>query len=191
MNNIKLAPLYTKNLPKERYNDAFLFTENAQAFCATHPNIDDSWIEDGFLKGNEVKTGVSDMRGNNQSGIRASSYNTYGNTNIYKNTYGIIVKKYQQNKKSDKFLTYEGLFKNTDSDFELFKKLNLISFDELNSTNYENIYFPGGISCRKSSLHKHFAEWLSNELLRRYNVKYSIEENHNNTYGGYSLIFTI
>lgn len=78
------ATPYTKGLPQKN------LTENAQAYV-TSLQLDDSWIERGYNKGNSVKTGVSDVRGTNQAGIRASSYNTYGATNISRNAFGIRV----------------------------------------------------------------------------------------------------
>ena len=153
------ATPYTKGLPQKNPNTAYLFTENAQAYV-TSLQLDDSWIERGYNKGNSVKTGVSDVRGTNQAGIRASSYNTYGATNISRNAFGIIVKKYQQKLSQSSFLSKEGQFEDTDSDFELFKQLNLHMFNNLNSFNAENIVLPNQIALGKSALPLRFVEWL-------------------------------
>lgn len=180
------ATPYTKGLPQKNPNTAYLFTENAQAYV-TSLQLDDSWIERGYNKGNSVKTGVSDVRGTNQAGIRASSYNTYGATNISKNAFGIIVKKYQQKLSQSSFLSKEGQFEDTDSDFELFKQLNLHMFNNLNNFNAENIVLPNQIALGKSALPLRFTEWLKEELSKRFNANFIIEKNTRADYEGYGI----
>lgn len=180
------ATPYTKGLPQKNPNTAYLFTENAQAYV-TSLQLDDSWIERGYNKGNSVKTGVSDVRGTNQAGIRASSYNTYGATNISRNAFGIIVKKYQQKLSQSSFLSKEGQFEDTDSDFELFKQLNLHMFNNLNSFNAENIVLPNQIALGKSALPLRFVEWLKEELSKRFNANFIIEKNTRADYDGYGI----
>lgn len=180
------ATPYTKGLPQKNPNTAYLFTENAQAYV-TSLQLDDSWIERGYNKGNSVKTGVSDVRGTNQAGIRASSYNTYGATNISRNAFGIIVKKYQQKLSQSSFLSKEGQFEDTDSDFELFKQLNLHMFNNLNNFNAENIVLPNQIALGKSALPLRFTEWLKEELSKRFNANFIIEKNTRADYDGYGI----
>lgn len=180
------ATPYTKGLPQKNPNTAYLFTENAQAYV-TSLQLDDSWIERGYNKGNSVKTGVSDVRGTNQAGIRASSYNTYGATNISRNAFGIIVKKYQQKLSQSSFLSKEGQFEDTDSDFKLFKQLNLHMFNNLNSFNAENIVLPNQIALEKSALPLRFVEWLKEELSKRFNANFIIEKNIRADYDGYGI----
>lgn len=180
------ATPYTKGLPQKNPNTAYLFTENAQAYV-TSLQLDDSWIERGYNKGNSVKTGVSDVRGTNQAGIRASSYNTYGATNISRNAFGIIVKKYQQKLSQSSFLSKEGQFEDIDSDFELFKQLNLHMFNNLNNFNAENIVLPNQIALGKSALPLRFTEWLKEELSKRFNTNFIIEKNTRADYDGYGI----
>lgn len=180
------ATPYTKGLPQKNPNTAYLFTENAQAYV-TSLQLDDSWIEKGYNKGNSVKTGVSDVRGTNQAGIRASSYNTYGATNISRNAFGIIVKKYQQKLSQSSFLSKEGQFEDTDSDFELFKQLNLHMFNNLNNFNAENIVLPNQIALGKAALPLRFTEWLKEELSKRFNANFIIEKNTRADYDGYGI----
>lgn len=180
------ATPYTKGLPQKNPNTAYLFTENAQAYV-TSLQLDDSWIERGYNKGNSVKTGVSDVRGTNQAGIRASSYNTYGATNISKNAFGIIVKKYQQKLSQSSFLSKEGQFEDTDSDFKLFKQLNLHMFNNLNNFNAENIVLPNQIALGKSALPLRFVKWLKEELSKRFNANFIIEKNTRADYDGYGI----
>lgn len=191
--NRKITPVitteatpYTKGLPQKNPNTAYLFTENAQAYV-TSLQLDDSWIERGYNKGNSVKTGVSDVRGTNQAGIRASSYNTYGATNINRNAFGIIVKKYQQKLSQSSFLSKEGQFEDIDSDFELFKQLNLHMFNNLNNFNAENIVLPNQIALGKSALPLRFTEWLKEELSKRFNANFIIEKNTRADYDGYGI----
>ena len=191
--NGKITPIitteatpYTKGLPQKNPNTAYLFTENAQAYV-TSLQLDDSWIERGYNKGNSVKTGVSDVRGTNQAGIRASSYNTYGATNISRNAFGIIVKKYQQKLSQSSFLSKEGQFEDTDSDFELFKQLNLHMFNNLNNFNAENIVLPNQIALGKAALPLRFTEWLKEELSKRFNANFIIEKNTRADYDGYGI----
>jgi hypothetical protein len=191
--NEKITPVitteatpYTKGLPQKNPNTAYLFTENAQAYV-TSLQLDDSWIERGYNKGNSVKTGVSDVRGTNQAGIRASSYNTYGATNISRNAFGIIVKKYQQKLSQSSFLSKEGQFEDIDSDFELFKQLNLHMFNNLNNFNAENIVLPNQIALGKSALPLRFTEWLKEELSKRFNANFIIEKNTRADYDGYGI----
>lgn len=191
--NRKITPVitteatpYTKGLPQKNPNTAYLFTENAQAYV-TSLQLDDSWIERGYNKGNSVKTGVSDVRGTNQAGIRASSYNTYGATNISRNAFGIIVKKYQQKLSQSSFLSKEGQFEDIDSDFELFKQLNLHMFNNLNNFNAENIVLPNQIALGKSALPLRFTEWLKEELSKRFNANFIIEKNTRADYDGYGI----
>lgn len=191
--NRKITPVitteatpYTKGLPQKNPNIAYLFTENAQAYV-TSLQLDDSWIERGYNKGNSVKTGVSDVRGTNQAGIRASSYNTYGATNISKNAFGIIVKKYQQKLSQSSFLSKEGQFEDTDSDFELFKQLNLHMFNNLNNFNAENIVLPNQIALGKAALPLIFTKWLKEELSKRFNANFIIEKNTRADYDGYGI----
>lgn len=180
------ATPYTKGLPQKNPNTAYLFTENAQAYV-TSLQLDDSWIERGYNKGNSVKTGVSDVRGTNQAGIRASSYNTYGATNISRNAFDIIVKKYQQKLSQSSFLSKEGQFEDIDSDFELFKQLNLHMFNNLNNFNAENIVLPNQIALGKSALPLRFTEWLKEELSKRFNANFIIEKNTRADYDGYGI----
>ena len=173
---ITIAKSYTKDMPTANPNVAFLYTENAQAYTAAL-ELEDDWIPNGYQKGDEVKTGVSDVRGTNQAGIRASSQGTKGSENINPNVFGIIVKKYQQKKDTNRFLAQEGCFKNTKADFELFKKLNIHSLDRLQQSGLTSIQLPSQIALGKASLPKSFALWLIEELNTRFNLGLTKEAN--------------
>ena len=134
-----------------------------------------------------MKTGVSDVKGTNQAGIRASSSNTYGRTNINPNAFGVVVKKYQQKLGEEKFLSKEGQFKDTDEDFELFKSLNQDMFNRLESSGLKKIVFPSQMAKGKAALPERFVEWLALELNNRFGITADIQVNTKAGYEGYGL----
>lgn len=178
---------YQKGDPQKATDTAHIFTDNAQAYVTAQGQNDD-WIEEGYNKGMQVKTGVSDVKGTNQAGIRASSSNTYGRTNINPNAFGIVVKKYQQKIGEDTFLTKEGQFQDTEEDFELFKSLNTDMFDRLENSDYDKIIFPSEMALGKAALPERFIEWLQEELKNRFGVSSTIQENTKKGYEGYGLV---
>ena len=179
--NITIVTKYKKLDPQQNTNTAMVFTENAQAYVTANQQ-DDSWIEDGYNKGKDVKLNVSDVNGTNQAGIR-----TDHNGNISQNAYGIVVKKYQQKKNQKAFLKKEGQFKDTKSDFEIFTRLNTDMFDRLSNSGLTNITFPSQIARGKAALPKRFAEWLQKELEDRFGLNVELKENNREGYEGYGL----
>lgn len=150
--------------------------------------MDDSWIEDGYPKGNNVKTGVSDVNGTNQAGVRASSYGTFGRENINKNSFGIVVKKYQQKTGQKQFLQQEGCFKDTNEDFALFQSLNDEMFKRLKASGLKKIKFPSDIAASgKAALPKRFAEWLQRRLEEEFGIKSEIVSSTKEGYSGFGL----
>lgn len=179
---------YRKGDPQAHKDTAYVFTENAQANAAAL-GLDDSWVEDGYPKGDMVKTGVSDMNGTNQAGVRATTSGTYGRQNINSNAFGIIVKKYQQDK-SGRFIASEGQFKDTDADFELFKTANLDMFKRLEESGLKKIMWPSQMGLGKAALPQRFAEWLQGELGSRFGIVSEIQKNPRADYEGYGLQLT-
>jgi len=175
---------YRKGDPQNNTDTAYIFTENAQA-NAVALGLDDSWIEDGYLKGDKVKLDVSDMGGDNQAGIRAIK--DRGQIQLSPNAFGIIVKKYQQKKGQVRFLQEEGQFKDTDDDFELFKAANLAMFQRLEASGLKKIVFPGQMGKGKAALPYRFAEWLQAELKNRFGIISEIQKNTREGYKGYGL----
>ena len=172
---------YTKGLPQEHSDTAYIFTENAQAYVTANRQ-DDSWIEDGYNKGRAVKLNVSDVKGTNQAGIR-----TDDSGNISENAFGIIVKKYQQKEGKAKFLTQEGSFEDTEEDKALFQSLNRDMFKRLQESGLKKIMLPSKIAMGKAALPYDFAEWLQQELEERFGIISTIQENPNSEYEGYGL----
>lgn len=174
---------YRKEDPVNNKDTAYVFTENAQANAAAL-SLDDSWMEEGYPKGTRVKLDVSDVNGTNQAGVRARRVN--GQTVINPNAFGIIVKKYQQDS-TGRFIAEAGQFKDTDSDFELFKVLNNDMFDRLEKSGLKKIVFPSQMGKGKAALPMRFAEWLQKELENRFGIKSEISQNTRVGYNGYGL----
>lgn len=179
---------YRKGDPQAHKDTAYVFTENAQANAAAL-GLDDSWVEDGYPKGDMVKTGVSDVNGTNQAGVRASTSSTYGSNNINSNAFGIVVKKYQQDE-SGRFIAGKGQFKDTDADFELFKATNLDMFKRLEESGLKKIMWPSQMGLGKAALPQRFAEWLQGELNRRFGIVSEVQKNNKAGYEGYGLQIT-
>ena len=175
---------YRKGDPQAHKDTAYIFTENAQANAAAL-GLDDSWIEEGYNKGDKVKLNVSDMNGENQAGIRAVKVD--GKDQITPNAFGIVVKKYQQKESSTRFLQAEGQFKDTDADFELFKTANLDMFKRLEESGLKKIMWPSQMGLGKAALPQRFAEWLQGELNRRFGVVSEVQKNNRAGYEGYGL----
>jgi len=103
-----------------------------------------------------------------------------------KNSFAIISKKYQQDE-AGKFVKEEGQFKDTESDFDLFKKYNTEAIQEAINYGKPLVISKGGIATGKSALPLRFAEWLNNHLAENIGIKGSIKENKTTGYKGYGI----
>jgi hypothetical protein len=165
---------YTKNTPNDK-TKGFFFTENLQAYLANRGR----GAEERFdLAPKDVKLDVTAT--NNQAGIRRNN----GIRNL--NAFAIISKKYQQNG-SGSFVKEEGQFKDTNEDFELFKKYNTEAIDEAIAYNKPLVIAEAGIATGKSALPLRFAEWLNNELKTKLGIQGTIKENTSTGYKGYGI----
>lgn len=171
---------YKKGLPQQHPDTAYLFTENAEAYSYAN-GIDLTPMGVTFPLEGAPKINVSDSNGTNQAGIRTDAAG-----NISQNAFGIVVKKYQQNKEG-KFIHQEGTFQDTDADFELFKSLNEDMFRRLEESGLKKIALPSQIALGKAALPLRFAQWLANELRTRYGVETRIDKNSRSDYDGYGL----
>ena len=165
---------YTKETPNDK-SKGFFFTENLQAYLANRGR--GSEVEFDLAPSN-VKLDVT--ANNNQAGIRQNN----GVRNI--NAFAIISKKYQQNG-SGSFVKEEGQFKDTDSDFELFKKYNSEAINEALAYGKPLVISGAGIATGKSALPLRFAEWLNNELKTKLGIQGEIKENTSQGYKGYGI----
>lgn len=163
-------------------NTAFIFTDNAQASDAAHPELREvlpnTWIGEDYKKEEEVLINVS----NSTARMR-----TFGKI-VLPNAFGLVVKKYQQKKGETKFLTKEGQFEDNDTDFELFKAYNNNVISRIKSMpKYGIIIASEEIALTRAALPKRFAEWLKDKLEKELGIVSSIEENTNKEYEGYGL----
>lgn len=182
---------YTKDIPLNNPNTNYVYTENAQVYTKLN---DVKGVDREAIFNNDPKMLKLDVTANNnQAGIRA--YTKEGKVVVNTNAYGLVTKKFQQNKEG-KFIHQEGVFKDTKEDFELFKALNEDVFNRLENSSNKEVVFPANIAIGKAALPKRFAEWLQNELKTRYGLEYTIVENEqkekNNSvkYSGYGLQIT-
>jgi hypothetical protein len=84
-----------------------------------------------------------------------------GNKNL--NALPIITKKLQVAGEA-------GQWKNTEEDFNEFKRLNTILIGRIKSSNFEKYVFPQGFATEKAKLPTRFAEWLQKELLDNFGL---------------------
>lgn len=200
----KMHP-YRKQEPQQHPDQAFVFAENAQAYAATHPHMrkGDSILENA--NPNTVKINSSDMVGNFDPNNESTWYDKYGKRKVFNtagirsvdgvtqqsNVFGFSVKKYQQlNGKESPFVSKEGLFKDTPEDRALFEAFNIDAFNSLdNFMKIANtVNFPSSLAMGRASLPKSFANWLRDEIERRYGVVYEVKEHSNDPkYPGYGL----
>lgn len=172
---------YRKEDPKNNPDVAYVFTENAQAASSLYEGAQ-GYASEVEAQNPKLKLTVSDVKGTNQAGIRMDS-----DGKAYPNTYGIVVKKRQQDEDGN-WLSKEGQFEDTDEDFEIFKEFNNFFFDRLNEAPQKKIIFPSQMAYKgKAALPKRFAEWLAEELKTRYGVISTVRENENSDYEGYGL----
>lgn len=172
---------YRKEDPKNNPDVAYVFTENAQAASSLYEGAQ-GYASEVEARNPKLKLTVSDVKGTNQAGIRMGS-----DGKAYPNTYGIVVKKRQQDEDGN-WLSKEGQFEDTDEDFEIFKEFNNFFFDRLDEAPQKKIIFPSQMAYKgKAALPKRFAEWLAEELKTRYGVISTVRENENDNYEGYGL----
>ena len=172
---------YKKGDPQEHPDVDYVFTENAEAYIASHSFPLEEEPDIVFPNQGKTKLNVSDVNGTNQAGIRTDSKG-----NISPNAYGIVVKKYQQDV-NGKFVAKEGQFQDTDDDFNLFVKLNEDMFRRLSESKNTKVVFPTQMGLGKAALPKRFVEWLQSELSTRFGINSTIEKNQRADYDGYGL----
>ena len=172
---------YRKGDPQRHPDVNYVFTENAEAYIASHSFPLEEEPDIVFPNQGKTKLNVSDVSGTNQAGIR-----TDNKGNISLNAYGIVVKKYQQDA-NGRFVAKEGQFQDTDEDFNLFVGLNEDMFRRLSESSNKKIVFPTQMGLGKAALPKRFAEWLQSELSTRFGINSTIEKNQRADYDGYGL----
>lgn len=180
---------YSKGDPQKHPGVDYVFTENAEASSVVLNSkyginkTDLLGTEELPFKG-AVKINVSDVKKTNSAGIRTDS-----DGNITENAYGIVVKKYQQDA-NGRFVAQKGCFNDTDSDFEMFKRFNNIVFEKLEQSHNIDIMFPSQMALGRAALPLRFAEWLHDELYKRFGVQSTVERSAKADYDGYGIRIT-
>lgn len=187
--HVSISTGYSKGDPQKHPGVDYVFTENAEASSVVLNSkyginkTDLLGTEELPFKG-AVKINVSDVKKTNSAGIRTDS-----DGNITENAYGIVVKKYQQDA-NGRFVAQKGCFNDTDSDFEMFKRFNNIVFEKLEQSHNIDIVFPSQMALGRAALPLRFAEWLHDELYKRFGVQSTVERSAKADYDGYGIRIT-
>ena len=172
---------YRKGDPQRHPDVDYVFTENAEAYIASHSFPLEEEPDIVFPNQGKTKLNVSDVSGTNQAGIR-----TDNKGNISLNAYGIVVKKYQQDEYGW-FVCKVGLLHFSYVVLILFVGFNDDMFKRLSESSNKKIVFPTQMGLGKAALPKRFAEWLQSELSTRFGINSTIEKNQRADYDGYGL----
>lgn len=169
--------LYYKGQPQKHPNIQYIYTENIQAYSRAH-GLDMSAFQN---KNPHINVGGG-KNGTNQACIRTDE-----NGNVSKNAIGVIVKIAQQGPTGN-WLTSQGCFQNTKQNVDLFKSWNEYIFSTIDTS--KPIVFPSQMAMGKAALPKEAAQWLSDQLLERFNILSTVEQNTNGAYEGYGVNIT-
>lgn len=166
--------LFYKGQPQQHPNVQYIFTDNAQAYAKAQ-----GISMRGFANQNPILNVSSGSTGTNQACIRTDQ-----NGNISPNAFGLVVKAYQQDA-SGRWLAKDGCFHDNQGDIMSFKSWVNHMFSRIDKN--KPIVFPASIALGKAALPKEAAEWLSLQLLSRFNIKSTVQENTRSGYSGYGL----
>lgn len=166
--------LFYKGQPQKHPNVQYVFTDNAQAYAKAQ-----GISMRGFVNQNPTLNVSSGATGTNQACIRTDQ-----NGNVSPNAFGLVVKVSQQDS-SGRWLTQDGCFRDNQGDIMSFKSWVNHMFARIDKT--KPIVFPASIALGKAALPKEAAEWLNLQLLSRFNIKSTVQENTRAGYKGYGL----
>lgn len=166
--------LFYKDQPQQHPNVQYVFTDNAQAYAKAQ-----GLSMQGFANQNPVLNVSSGATGTNQACIRTGS-----DGKITPNAFGLVVKVNQQDA-SGKWLSKDGCFQDNQGDIMAFKSWVNHMFARID--NSKPIVFPSAIALGKAALPREAAEWLGLQLLSRFNIKSTVQENTRAGYTGYGL----
>lgn len=166
--------LFYKNQPQQHPNVQYVFTDNAQAYAKAQ-----GLSMQGFANQNPVLNVSSGATGTNQACIRTGS-----DGKITPNAFGLVVKVNQQDA-SGKWLSKDGCFQDNQGDIMAFK--SWVNHMLARIDNSKPIVFPSAIALGKAALPREAAEWLGLQLLSRFNIKSTVQENTRAGYTGYGL----
>lgn len=166
--------LFYKDQPQQHPNVQYVFTDNAQAYAKAQ-----GLSMQGFANQNPVLNVSSGATGTNQACIRTGS-----DGRITPNAFGLVVKVNQQDA-SGKWLSKDGCFQDNQGDIMAFK--SWVNHMLARIDNSKPIVFPSAIALGKAALPREAAEWLGLQLLSRFNIKSTVQENTRAGYTGYGL----
>lgn len=166
--------LFYKDQPQKHPNVQYVFTDNAQAYAKAQ-----GLSMQGFANQNPVLNVSSGATGTNQACIRTGS-----DGKITPNAFGLVVKVNQQDA-SGKWLSKDGCFQDNQGDIMAFK--SWVNHMLARIDNSKPIVFPSAIALGKAALPREAAEWLGLQLLSRFNIKSTVQENTRAGYTGYGL----
>lgn len=166
--------LFYKDQPQQHPNVQYVFTDNAQAYAKAQ-----GLPMQGFANQNPVLNVSSGATGTNQACIRTGS-----DGKITPNAFGLVVKVNQQDA-SGRWLAKDGCFQDNQGDIMAFK--SWVNHMLARIDNSKPIVFPSAIALGKAALPREAAEWLSLQLLSRFNIKSTVQENTRAGYTGYGL----
>lgn len=166
--------LFYKDQPQQHPNVQYVFTDNAQAYAKAQ-----GLSMQGFANQNPVLNVSSGATGTNQACIRTGS-----DGKITPNAFGLVVKVNQQDA-SGKWLSKDGCFQDNQGDIMAFK--SWVNHMLARIDNSKPIVFPSAIALGEAALPREAAEWLGLQLLSRFNIKSTVQENTRAGYTGYGL----
>lgn len=166
--------LFYKDQPQQHPNVQYVFTDNAQAYAKAQ-----GLSMQGFANQNPILNVSSGATGTNQACIRTGS-----DGKITPNAFGLVVKVNQQDA-SGKWLSKDGCFQDNQGDIMAFK--SWVNHMLARIDNSKPIVFPSAIALGKAALPREAAEWLGLQLLSRFNIKSTVQENTRAGYTGYGL----
>lgn len=166
--------LFYKDQPQQHPNVQYVFTDNAQAYAKAQ-----GLPMQGFANQNPVLNVSSGATGTNQACIRTGS-----DGKITPNAFGLVVKVNQQDA-SGRWLAKDGCFQDNQGDIMAFK--SWVNHMLARIDKNKPIVFPSAIALGKAALPREAAEWLGLQLLSRFNIKSTVQENTRAGYTGYGL----
>lgn len=166
--------LFYKDQPQQHPNVQYVFTDNAQAYAKAQ-----CLSMQGFANQNPVLNVSSGATGTNQACIRTGS-----DGKITPNAFGLVVKVNQQDA-SGRWLAKDGCFQDNQGDIMAFK--SWVNHMLVRIDKNKPIVFPSAIALGKAALPREAAEWLGLQLLSRFNIKSTVQENTRAGYTGYGL----
>lgn len=165
---------YYKGQPQKHPNVQYVYTENIQAYSFAH-RLDMS----AFQNKRPVINVSSGSSKSNQACIRTDEQG-----NVSKNAIGLIVKIAQQGLRGE-WLSDNGCFQNTRESIDSFKQWNEYIFSTIDTS--KPVVFPSQMALGKAALPKEAAQWLSDQLLSRFNILSTVERNTKSGYEGYGV----